>query len=116
VEPNTPLFVRQGDASEIDMGVLIEGGLVCMSAMSPKHPRQSRRPVPVDVPETEAPNPSEGAKALTVNVPIETLNRAKTRASLEGTTMSAVVTDALTTYASGLQGLIAHLGLDKPTR
>jgi hypothetical protein len=84
--------------------------------MSPQHPRQSRRPLPADVPATAAINPSEGAKALTVNVPIETLNRAKTRASLEGTTMSAIVADALTAYAAGLQGVIAKLGLDRPTR
>jgi hypothetical protein len=79
-----------------------------MTAMSPKHPRQSRRPVPADV---EATNPSESAKALTVNVPIEILNRAKTRASLEGSTMSVVVSDALTAYADGLKDVLARLGL-----
>jgi len=84
--------------------------------MSPKHPRQSRLPVPADVTETEATSISEGVRALTVNVPSEVLNFAKTRATLEGTTMSAVVTEALTAYAAGLQGIIARLGLDKPTR
>jgi hypothetical protein len=80
------------------------------------NPRQSRRSIPADIPETEVTNSSEGAKALTVNVPIEILNRAKTRASLEGATMSAVVTDALAAYAEGLQGVLTQLGLDKPAR
>jgi hypothetical protein len=56
-------------------------------------------------------NPSEGAKALTVNVPVEILNRAKTRASLEGTSMSVIVSDALTAYADGLKDVLARLGL-----
>jgi hypothetical protein len=51
------------------------------------------------------------SKALTVNVPVEVLHRAKTRASLEGATMSAVVSDALSTYAEGLRDVLARLGL-----
>ncbi|MGA3124569.1 MAG: hypothetical protein ABSF69_27750 [Polyangiaceae bacterium] len=50
-------------------------------------------------------------KPLTVNVPVEVLNLAKTRASLEGTTLSAIVTAALTPYAAGLKDVIARLGL-----
>jgi hypothetical protein len=83
--------------------------------MSPQHPRQSRRQTPPNAPDA-AESPSAGVRALTVNVPSEVLNLAKTRASLTGTTMSAVVTDALTAYAAGLQGVIAKLGLDKPAR
>jgi hypothetical protein len=86
-----------------------------MCGMNPKHPRPSQRPAPADAPEASESSPA-GAKALTVNVPLVVLNLAKTRASLEGTTMSAVVTDALTTYAAGLQGVLSQLGLNKPTR
>jgi hypothetical protein len=83
--------------------------------MNPKHPRSSQRSAPNDVEEAAESQPA-GAKALTVNVPLAVLNLAKTRASLEGTTMSAIVTDALTAYAAGLQGVLSQLGLNKPTR
>jgi hypothetical protein len=83
--------------------------------MNPKHSRPSRHPAPAESPEPAESKPSS-AKALTVNVPIAVLNLAKTRASLDGTTMSAVVTGALTIYAAGLQGVLSQLGLDRPTR
>jgi hypothetical protein len=83
--------------------------------MNPRHPRSSPRSVSADTPEAPEPSPA-GAKALTVNVPLAVLHLAKTRASLEGTTMSAVVTDALTAYAAGLQGVLSQLGLNKPSR
>jgi len=83
--------------------------------MSPRLPRQPRHSAPPDAPEAEATS-SGGAKPLTVNVPVAVLNLAKTRASLEGTTMSAIVTDALRLYAAGLKDVLARLGLDKPAR
>ena len=83
--------------------------------MNPKHPRPSQRPAPADAQKAPEGSPT-GAKALTVNVPLAVLNLAKTRASLEGTTMSAVVTDALTAYAAGLQGVLSQLGLNKASR
>jgi hypothetical protein len=64
---------------------------------------------------SDAANASDNAptaiKPLTVNVPVEVLNLAKTRASLEGTTLSAVVTSALVPYAEGLKDVISRLGL-----
>jgi hypothetical protein len=81
--------------------------------MNPKNPRSPQRSVSADVQEAAESHPA-GAKALTVNVPLAVLHLAKTRASLEGTTMSAVVTDALNAYAAGLQGVISKLGLNKP--
>jgi hypothetical protein len=83
--------------------------------MNPKHPRSSQRPAPTDVQEAAESQPA-GAKALTVNVPLAVLHLAKTRASLEGTTMSAVVSEALTAYADGLPGVLSQLGLNKPSR
>ncbi len=59
---------------------------------------------------------ASGSRALTVNVPAHVLSRAKTRASLESTTMSAVVTQALAAYAEGLKDVLGKLGLDKSGR
>jgi hypothetical protein len=87
----------------------------CMGVMSRKKPHTSHRPTPVGTPSTSAPSSSDepverDVKALTVNVPAQVLHRAKTRASLEGTTMSAVVSDALVIYAEGLKDVLGPLG------
>jgi len=55
--------------------------------------------------------PPARSKALTVNVPAEALSRSKTRASLEGRTLSAIVTDALRDYGDGLAAVLTKLGL-----
>ena len=86
-----------------------------MRAMNPKHSRSSRHPASAEAPEPAESRPS-GAKALTVNVPLAVLNLAKTRASLDGTTMSAVVTESLAAYAEGLKDVLGKLGLDKSGR
>lgn len=83
--------------------------------MNPKHTRTATPRTPATT-ERRATDPSEepsdarGVKPLTVNVPTDVLHRAKTRASLAGTTMSNVVTEALTVYADGLGQVLGDLG------
>jgi hypothetical protein len=89
---------------------LIGGPLGCTDTMRTKTPKSR----PAETKETANDNTS-GIKALTVNVPVEALNLAKTRASLEGTTLSAIVTAALVPYAAGLKDVIARLGLGEKT-
>jgi len=80
--------------------------------MTRKTSPKSARPNPEDAAESANSAPSM-AKQLTVNVPTDILNRAKTLAALQGTTLSAVVAEALATYAEGLQGALVKLGLTK---
>jgi len=77
--------------------------------MSRKTPKSRHADTPNDA--NAGDNNAAGAKALTVNVPAEVLNLAKTRASLEGHTLSSIVTTALAQYANGLKDVIARLGL-----
>jgi len=99
----------------------------CTGEMSAKTPRVSRSKVPsarskapseVAMPASplgttpvEHAAPPARSKALTVNVPAEALSRSKTRASLEGRTLSAIVTDALRDYGDGLAAVLTKLGL-----
>jgi hypothetical protein len=63
-----------------------------------------------------APESADSAAAtrqLTINVPSETLHRAKTLAGLQGTTLSAIVAEALAAYATKLPEALVKLGLTK---
>jgi len=96
---------------KIDTSSLIGEVVVCTRIMSPKSTRKSARPSPAAAPQVESEAPVDrDVKPLTVNVPTSVLHRAKTRATLAGTTMSTVVTDALTVYADGLGKVLGDLG------
>ena len=80
-----------------------------------KVPAPPRRAAPPSA-EPDLSARAAASKALTINVPIDTLNRARTRASLEGRTLSSVVSDAMRDYAQGLGEVLARLDLAPPGR
>jgi len=119
LNPDVQIVGHLAVQQQIDSDTLIARGLVCRGIMTLKVSSSSPKPVLSVTPAVASSGArirSLPAKALTVNVPIAVLNLAKTRASLDGTTLSAVVAAALDSYAGGLQEVLTKLGLGNSDR
>ena len=81
--------------------LLIRAAVPCKGGMSAKKrsPRDATAPEPIET------------RPLTVAVPAKALQLAKLRASVEGTTLSAVVSVCVVDYAAGFKETVRKLGL-----